>query len=297
MANKRRWTPPNLDQLQKEAERIFKTDLSQKIRHLCQEISTAAIEKKLFESVTTLHGELLNGLKTPHHQTIYEHILHLSFFESQIPPKKLNLLDLCCGNGEFTFIANARGHHCVSIDALPADLQATTNFSSLNNKTQCLSARRALTQKILKLDCLEVKVSWDQPLPFSKCQFDVIYINQSTIHYPGSGTSDYWKNHQWSVFLENLLSLLAPDGMIFITLADPTYLSLSNYLLQFYVEYSDLFYKLHTTHWWPLLIINKNRLGDVKNLRRFSQKLESFYFRDIGRSNRDLIRSRSTPYS
>jgi SAM-dependent methyltransferase len=283
------WTPPSMDLLRKEAQTLYDPDMAEKVRSLCRNIADIALHKNIYSSEDDFHGELFFGINTPQHQTIYEHLSHLKFFEHLLPNKQLKILDLCCGNGEFSYLAKNKGHLCWSTEFTTKYAKNGLELSLIETQYQCLAFRRLLTRKILNVNSQEVLIQWDKPMNISESPFDMVYINQATFHFPEVDELHFWKSFQWSVFLENLVKLLSKDGMIFITLARPGYVSLSHYLRQFHVEYFDVFLPNNEGHWWPLLLIQANQIDEIRNIRRFSAKKENAFYSTIGPSNKELI--------
>lgn len=278
--------------IQQEAGGLYDAQHAELIRNLCSSLLTHSMQNDIFSSGDSAHGEIRNGLKTPFHETIFEHLSHLRFFESRAIKRPLKILDLACGNGDFTYLARRKGHICIATEVTDAKLQNLNSWAPLKSRQDVLSARRTFSREILHVEFENCKILWNQPLNLQERDFDVIYINQATIHYPGSGTEHYWNNKNWQRFLLNLLPLLQEDGFIFITLADPSYMQLSNYLLQFYKEYSENLTVINPTHWWTLLFIHKQQWPLIQNLDPFPEDTESHYFADFGRSRRDLISHR-----
>jgi SAM-dependent methyltransferase len=254
------WDPPSLSDFDSEITHIFSRNKLNQVGDLARYIFYKIPTDLLRNGFGGLHGELRGLFSFPFSRTIYEHYVHLRFLESLFNQKKLNILDMGCGSAEFSYIASELGHTVLSQDAMDPDLLDR----SQSDQMSIVKEKRALMIRILSEKYLNKKIKPNKPIFLEENQFDVIYINGCTLHQgDGGAIRGFWNGGDWFLFLNHLRKQLRPEGIIFITLAHPTYYRLSKYLSQFAINYKEYF---PHTNMWDCLIVSEKDKDKVSNI-------------------------------
>jgi len=200
---------------------------------------------------------VLNFERFPFGEDTCDHLAHLLSLEAALGKGSLRILDLSCGGGDFTRIARARGHQVIATESdLGKDVPATPD--DLTDMNMFRSYYRLQQRKINRVDADYLFINRDdlENLSFPP-DLDLIYLNQCSLHFP-TGGRPHWREGEWRLFLQACDRALRPHGMMFITLGEPTYLKLGDYLSRFYKYYFD-FNPNGNRYWSTLLIHPQNR--------------------------------------
>lgn len=267
--------------IERDLERLVPWEVIYQIRQFCLNYSRELLEKKIIANVFDFSNEIRSGLSFPCGIDTQAHYLHLKFFETFFNRKNLTGLDIATGCGEFTYLSKLSGH-----DVLCTAHKWPEETFKLETLADYKDFRWARSREIFQLDYIDLPIKLSTKISFKK-KFDFIYINQCTIHFPGH-SKNYWSASHWAHFLSQLENILNPGGIIFITLADPSYITLGHYLKQFYYPYEKLFNTAKNDEtWYPLLLIH----DENRNLIQTTE--------DIINNDLDMYRSigKSTPAS
>jgi SAM-dependent methyltransferase len=274
--------------MDKEIKMIFPEEVvsvQQKfIEPIIEEMKSAGI----IQNIEDLHGEFDKLVNAPFAKGTYEHLMHLRYFESLYPSKRLSFLDLGCGSGDFSYMSLRRGHECLSIDTNSYLDESQKDLFYFLNKT------RLFSRSIYNLNFINHVVRPETELPFEKQKFDIIYLNQCTLFQSVYAEPDrYWGANEWHIFFKKLVDHLNPQGTIFITLASPTYLVLGKYLRFFYEPYGRNFDQIN---WWTLLIVNHQKFSEAAMIldKLMNDNIE--HYKSVGITNSRKVISRLKNY-
>jgi SAM-dependent methyltransferase len=253
------WHPPSFSEFAKVMAAIYSPEIIIKLKSMNADNLHRLEQKNILAPEDTLHGELADFDSAPLRSLTRNHFNHLKFLESLVNKRKLSILDIGCGSGDFTFIARSLGHTCHATESYCH----ITNIERCENQRDLLRFSRWQRRQLLNIqDSLLLILPQHHLKIHSASKYDIIYINFCTIHYPEDAEQKkFWKNEDWVFFLKDLVKLLNSGGFIFITLADPCYDQLPDCLAQFYINYQSGIFD-EDPNWLPLLIIKKEKLSN-----------------------------------
>lgn len=245
------WKCPPRATLKAELHRHYPQETAAPIR----ELGTDLIRYLKLNGCENPLNQFWELTRAPEGNLALEHLVHLKFFEHLFAGDSLKILDLCCGNGEFSFFAKQRGH---SVTATAGTNQYKAPENPLPTEAQDFARRRRCIESLAIFGIQpQVLVIEDfKPTGLPANSFDVIYVNQCTIHFPLQDRTQYWSTKHWAYFLEDLTNSLTPRGIIFLTIGNPSDHQISPYMSRFSYSYEKFFPEETTCSWWPLFMVN-----------------------------------------